>query len=108
MLPKLSVESHSVNLGSLAESRLPVLSKIQSNELPCALATSCSRLSMDWKLRLSRMKSWSSSFDGPAAARPGLFCGLSFDANCASSSPTGGSEMVADNWDAISLLWGLV
>lgn len=105
MLPKSSVESHSVNLGSLAESRLPALSKIQSNELPCALATSCSLLSMDWKLRLSRMKSWSNSFDG---ARPGLFCGLSFDPGRVSSSPTGGSEMVADSWDAISLLWGFV
>lgn len=106
MLPKLSVESHSVNLGSFAESRLPVLLKIQSNELPCALATSCSRLSMDWKLRLSSMKSWSSSFDG---ARPGLLFWLSLAPGGVSSSATGGSEMmVADSWDAISLLWGLV
>lgn len=57
MLPKSSVESHSVNLGSVAEGRLLVLLKIQSNEFPWALATSCSLLSMDSKLRLSRMKS---------------------------------------------------
>lgn len=94
-----------MNLGSSTESRLPTLLNIQSNELPCALATSCSRLSMDWKLRLSSMKSWSNSFDG---ARPGLLCGLSVDPDGVSSSATGVSEMVADSWDAISLLWGLV
>lgn len=102
MLPKLSVESHSVNLGSFTESRLPVLLKIQSNELPCALATSCSRLSIDWKPRLSRMNSWSSSFDGPRAARPGW--GSSLRPSSVSFSPAGESEMVADSWDAISLL----
>lgn len=52
------------------------------------------------------MKSWSSSFDGP---RPGLLFWLSLAPGGVSSSATGGSEMmVADSWDAISLLWGLV
>lgn len=51
------------------------------------------------------MKSWSSSFDG---ARPSLLCGLFVDPDSVSSSATAVSEMVADSWDAISLLWGLV
>lgn len=52
------------------------------------------------------MKSWSSSFDG---ARPGLLFWLLLAPGGVSSSATGGSEMmVADSWDAISLLWGLV
>jgi len=105
MLPRSSVESQSVNLGPLTEGRSPALLKIQSNELPCALATSCSRLSMDWKLRLSRMKSCSNRFEGTWPARPCLFCGLLLGSAGVLSSTTGASEIVADSWDARSLLW---